>query len=126
MPAMSQERPMPERRKQARSRVYLGCRITTDPRLTGLDGVVRNTSDTGARLAVPAAAPLPDCFELHIPRRQSACVVRTRWRRRDEVGVEIEAAQPDAAPISLALARRIKLAEAENARLKRLLAGLSE
>jgi hypothetical protein len=125
MPAMSQEHPMPERRKQARSRVYLGCRITTDRRLTGLDGVVRNTSETGARLAVPAAEPLPDRFELHIPRRQSACVVRTRWRRHDAVGVEIEAAQPDSAPVSLALARRIRLAEAENARLKRLLSGLS-
>ena len=123
---MSQKRTMPERRKQARSRVYLGCRITTDRRLTGLDGVVRNTSDAGARLAVPATATIPNQFELYIPSRKTACVVRTRWRRRDEVGVEIEAVQPDAAPISLALARRMKLAEAENARLKRLLAGLSE
>ena len=123
---MSQKRTMPERRKQARSRVYLGCRITTDPRLTGFDGVVRNTSDAGARLAVPATATIPNQFELYIPHRQTACVVRTRWRRCDEVGVEIEAAQPDAAPISLALARRAKLAEAENARLKRLLAEPSE
>jgi hypothetical protein len=126
MSAMSQKRTMPERRKQARSRVYLGCRITTDARLTGLDGVVRNTSDAGARLAVPATATIPNQFELYIPHRQTACVVRTRWRRCDEVGVEIEAAQPDAAPISLALARRAKLAEAENARLKRLLAEPSE
>jgi hypothetical protein len=125
MSAMSQERTMPERRKQTRTRVYLGCRITTDPRLTGFDSVVRNTSDAGARLAVPATATIPDQFELHIPRRQTACMVRTRWRRRDEVGVEIEAAQPGAAPISLALARRVKLAEAENARLVRLLAGPS-
>jgi hypothetical protein len=117
---------MPERRKQARSRVYLGCRITTDRRLTGLDCVVRNTSDTGARLAVPATAALPDRFELYIPRRQTACVVRARWRRRDEVGVEIEAAQPGAEPVSLALARRVRLAEAENARLKRLLAELGD
>jgi PilZ domain len=126
MPAMSQQRPMPERRKQARSRVYLGCRITTDRRLTGLDCVVRNTSDTGAQLAVPATTPLPDRFDLYIPRRQTACVVRTRWRRRDEVGVEIEPAQPGTAPVSLALARRAKLAEAETARLKRLLAELSD
>ena len=115
---------MPERRKQARSRVYLGCRITMDRRLTGLDCVVRNTSDTGARLAVPATAVLPDRFELYIPRRQTACVVRARWRRRDEVGVEIEATQPGTAPVSLAFARRVKLAEAENAHLKRLLAEL--
>jgi hypothetical protein len=126
MSAMSQKRTIPERRKQARSRVYLGCRITTDRRLTGLDGVVRNTSDAGARLAVPATATIPDQFELYIPGRQTACVVRTRWRRRDEVGVEIEAVQPGAAPMSLALARRVKLAEAENARLKRLLAELSD
>jgi PilZ domain len=126
MSAMSQKLTMPERRKQARSRVYLGCRITTDPRLTGFDGVVRNTSDAGARLAVPATATIPNQFELYIPHRQTACVVRTRWRRCDEVGVEIEAAQPDAAPISLALARRAKRAEAENARLKRLLAEPSE
>jgi hypothetical protein len=115
---------MPERRKQARSRVYLGCRITTDRRLTGLDCVVRNTSDMGARLAVPATAALPDRFELYIPRRQTTCVVRARWRRRDEVGVEIEPAQPNTAPVSLALARRVKLAEVENARFKRLLAEL--
>ena len=126
MSAMSQKWTMPERRKQARSRVYLGCRITTDPRLTGLDGVVRNTSDAGARLAVPATATIPNQFELYIPHRQTACVVRTRWRRRDEVGVEIEAAQSGAAPIPLALARRVNLAEVENARLKRLLAEPSE
>jgi hypothetical protein len=53
-------------------------------------------------------------------------VVRARWRRRDEVGVEIEAAQPSTAPVSLALARRAKLAEAENAHLKRLLAELGD
>jgi hypothetical protein len=116
---------MPERRKEARARVYLGCRITTDRRLTELDGLVRNTSGTGAQLAVPATALLPDRFELYIPRRKTTCRVRARWRQRDQVGVEIETTQPSAAPVSLALARRIKLAEAENAHLKRLLAELS-
>ncbi len=116
---------MLERRKEARSRVYLGGRITTDRRLTGRDCVVRNTSDTGAQLAVPAAALLPDRFELFIPRRQTTCRVRARWRQRDAVGVEIEAAQAGAAPVSLAAARRGKQIKAENAHLKRLLAELS-
>jgi hypothetical protein len=117
---------MLERRKEARSRVYLGCRITTDRHLTGLDGLVRNTSDTGAQLAVPATTLLPDCFELYIPRRKTTCRVRARWRQRDEIGVEIEPMEPIGAPVPLALARRVKQAEAENVRLKRLLAELSD
>ena len=46
-----------------------------------IDCVVRDTSGVGARLVVPNATLLPDTFELHIPSRQSAYRVRTRWRR---------------------------------------------
>jgi hypothetical protein len=114
---------VPERRKEGRSPSYLGGQITTDRRLIAIDCVVRNTSGAGARLAVPHATLLPDEFELHIPKKNCAYRVRACWRRTEEVGVEIVPLEVADAPIPLTLARRLKILEAENAALKRRLAG---
>jgi hypothetical protein len=110
-----------ERRKEGRSPAYLGGQITTDRRLIAIDCVVRNTSGAGARLVVPHATLLPDVFELHIPKKNSAYRVRTCWRGADDVGVEIMPLEADDAPVPLTLARRLKILEAENAALKRQL-----
>ena len=114
---------MEERRKEGRSPAYLGGQITTDRRLISIECVVRNTSGTGARLAVPHATLLPDVFELHIPKKNCAYRVRTAWRGADDVGVEIMPLDAVDAPIPLTLARRLKILEAENAALKRQLSG---
>ena len=114
---------MQERRKEGRSLSYLGGQITTERRLISIDCVVRNTSESGARLAVPHARLLPDVFELHIPKKNAAYRVCTRWRGTDEVGVEIAPLDTTDAPIPLTLARRLKILEAENAALRRQLAG---
>jgi hypothetical protein len=97
--------------------------ITTDRREIAIDCLVRNASGDGVKLVVPNTTSLPDQFELHIPRWQGAYRVRARWRQLEEVGVEIERPQQSAAPVPLALARRVKQLEAENAALKRRLAG---
>jgi hypothetical protein len=112
-----------ERRKEARSPSYLGGQITTDRRLIAIDCVVRNTSGAGARLVVPHATLLPDVFELHIPKKNSAYRVHTRWRGAGDVGVEVMPLDATEAPIPLTLARRLKVLEAENAALRRQLAG---
>jgi hypothetical protein len=118
---MEQQFPQPERRKHQRSPAYMGGQITTDRRLISIDCVVRNMSGAGAKLVVPNATLLPDEFELHIAKRETASRVRARWRRERELGVEIVPLAAEQAPVPLALARRIKRLEAENAGLKRRL-----
>lgn len=115
---------MEERRKDQRLPAYFGGRITTDAKLTSIDCIVRNTCGTGAKVAVPNTISLPDEFELHIPIKGSAHRVEARWRRYGEIGVEI--VQAAGAPVPLALARKIKQLETENAALKRRVADLSE
>jgi hypothetical protein len=116
------ERPMQERRKEGRSPSYLGGQITTDRKLIAVDCIVRNTSGAGARLVVSSATLLPDTFELHIPRKNSAARVRARWRNADHVGVQVVPLAAGDSPVPLELARRIKRLEAENAGLRRRLA----
>ena len=118
---MEQQSPRQERRKRQRSPSYMGGQITTDRRLISIDCVVRNMSGAGAKLVVPNATLLPDEFELHIAKRESASRVRARWRRERELGVEVISLAASDAPVPLALARRIKRLEAENAGLKRRL-----
>ncbi|HLH89172.1 MAG TPA: PilZ domain-containing protein [Xanthobacteraceae bacterium] len=111
----------PDRRKQPRSPAYMGGLITTDRRLIAIDCVVRNMSGAGAKLRVANATLLPEEFELHIAKTETASRVRTRWRREHELGVEIIPLAAHDAPVPLALARRIKRLEAENAGLKQRL-----
>jgi hypothetical protein len=112
---------MEERRKAGRSPSYLGGQITTDRKLIAMDCVVRNTSHAGARLVVPTAALLPDVFELHIPRKNTAYRVCARWRSAEAVGVEVVPLAAEDAPVPLTLARRMKRLEAENADLRQRL-----
>jgi hypothetical protein len=113
---------MQERRKERRSPAYLGGQITTDRRLIAIDCLVRNTSGAGARLVVPHATLLPEEFELHIPRKNSAYRVRACWRRLEDVGIEIMPLAACDAPVPLALARRVRTLETENAGLRKQLA----
>ncbi|HUI96329.1 MAG TPA: PilZ domain-containing protein [Xanthobacteraceae bacterium] len=112
---------MQERRKEGRSPAYLGGQITTSRRLTTIDCVVRNTSGAGARLLLPNTTLLPETFELHIPRKNSAYRVKARWRRLEDVGVEIVPFDASDAPIPITLARRIRRLEQENAGLRKRL-----
>lgn len=108
-----------ERRKDGRAPSYLGGQITTDRKLIAIDCVVRNTSGAGAKLVVADATLLPDIFELHIPRKNTAYRVRARWRHDGDVGVEVMSLAADASPVPLELARRIKRLETENTDLRR-------
>jgi hypothetical protein len=100
----------------------LGGSISAGHGLIATNCVVRNTSATGARLIVVDPTRLPDAFKLRIPRKKQAYQARVRWRRRDHVGVEIAPFAATDVPVPLAMARRIKDLEAENAALRRQLA----
>jgi hypothetical protein len=54
---------------------------------TRLDCIIRNVSDTGAKLEVAKVAGIPDVILLHAPgHRPQTC--RVAWRALKELGVE--------------------------------------
>jgi len=69
-----------------RQRTLKGARIVMNDGFSTLDVLVRNLSETGARLKVSSIVGIPDRFELRFDDgRQFNC--RTVWRRTDEIGV---------------------------------------
>jgi hypothetical protein len=116
---------MQERRKEQRWPAYLGARITFAPRRDTVDCLVRNTSTTGVRLVLDRAVLLPDEFSLQIAKHRIEYTVRTRWRRFNDVGVELARGEADE-PIDLELARRMRDLEVSNTTLKRRLADMTE
>lgn len=123
-----------EHRREARQRVFLKGRVIFNNGASSMDCLVRDMSTTGARLALSESATLPEVFELYIPQKDRSFRATLRWRREDGVGLTFGdeaakpasvAAAPDAAPdASLSiLLRRVGELEAENATLRRLLAG---
>lgn len=113
-----------ERRNTQRIRSLLKGQIRFNHGMANLECVVRNISGTGARLAVSESVTLPEEFELHIPQKGQTFQARLRWRRADEIGCEFEfaaASSKDGDPAELV--KRIAALEAENAELRRQLAG---
>jgi len=78
---------MQERRKNLRSRCYLGGRIIFDQRFSDVDCLVRNLAQNGARLTFASPSVLPAAFTLKIPQRQESLAVSLAWRTEGEAGV---------------------------------------
>ncbi|MDP4025340.1 PilZ domain-containing protein [Methylobacterium sp. NEAU 140] len=122
-----------DNRREPRQRVFLKGRITFNNGASSFDCLVRDLSGLGARLALSETASLPEAFDLYIAQKDRTYRSMLRWRRQDGIGVTfVEAAQPAAQPAaepaggdaSVAfLLRRIGELEAENAALRRMLAG---
>ena len=129
-----------EHRNEVRQRVFLKGRILFNNGASSFDCLVRDFSSSGARLAFSETTTLPDVFDLYIPQKERTYRSTLRWRRADGVGVTFagEAAKPvppaaaaaadenvTDASLSLLL-RRVSELEAENAALRRLLAGMAQ
>lgn len=116
----------PDRRKEQRSPSYLGGRLTFSQQNLSADCVVRDQSEGGALLFVDGAERVPDAFDLTIAKTKAAYRVRTRWRNRDALGVEIT--ERHAAPTrpDAFQGDRILRLKIENERLKRRLRDLEE
>jgi hypothetical protein len=110
-----------ERRQTARRRVCLGGRVRVAVFLPEINCVVRDVSLGGARIGVPPAAMLPDCFDLFIPCRNETRRVFVAWRAGTTIGIAF--AQTRAASELDALARRLADSEAEAARRRAALLG---
>ena len=127
---MSQSAPNldPNQRIAPRVRTLIAARIAFNNGQSTLDCLIRNLSDTGAKLTFSAAVTLPDCFDLMIPQKGVTRRVRVAWRRDQEIGVRFEetAATEHAGSDVVALKRRIRELEAEVTRLQSRILQLTE
>jgi hypothetical protein len=77
-----------ERRGSARQRAVLrGC-VYYNKRGAAADCLIRDVSDSGARLELSENVVIPDLIELYIPKKGETYHARVLWRRGNEVGVE--------------------------------------
>ena len=127
-----------EHRRESRHKVFLKGRITFNNGASSFDCLVRDMSVSGARLALSETATLPEAFDLHIPQKDKTVRASLRWRREDGVGIVVNggdeaarvagatAPEPTADASVALLLRRVSELEAENAALRRLLAGTAQ
>ncbi|MCI3181620.1 PilZ domain-containing protein [Caulobacter sp. CCUG 60055] len=75
-----------QRWRTSRQRRLFACRIVFGPGAFTLDGMIRDVSDSGARIRLPSPMPLPKSFRVIL--RDGVCQeTETVWRRGQELGV---------------------------------------
>ena len=119
-----------EQRQDIRKRTFLKGRILFNKGASSMDCLIRDLSETGARLELSETSTLPEVFELYIPQKDATFRSSLRWRRDGAVGIAFaetrKSAAPEPAPLPDAsvsvLLRRIAELEAENAALRSVLA----
>jgi hypothetical protein len=75
-----------ERRRGARSRVFKGAKIFLG-KSSIIDCVVRNVTNSGARIHMPNTVDLPEAFDLTLDGGYSFRTCRVVWRSVTEAGV---------------------------------------
>lgn len=111
---------MRDRRSSKRQKSFLQGRIFYNNRRTSVDCLVRDISDTGAKLVFSGAVTIPDVLELHLSNKADPCRARVQWRRGNEAGVDFETNTGAASAESAAnLFGRVLKLESECASLKR-------
>lgn len=111
---------MIERRNEPRLRSLLGAQVSFNRRQSTMDCVVRNIGRHGAMVEFPHTALMPAQFTLHIPHRDEVRSARVVWRRSRQVGVALSDVEAETG-VPIEHARRIRMLENENRRLRRRL-----
>jgi len=119
--------PMAEESRDAvRQRTLLKGMLYYDNRRASIECVIRDMSDSGARLSFEHPVTVPDNVELFIPHKQQTLHANVRRRTPNEIGIAFEvepAAEPRRANDD-ELQKRVKTLETEIGALKRLVARL--
>lgn len=111
---------MSDNRYAQRSRTFLKAEIELNRGLSTLGCIVKDLSDTGARILVSEGIALPETFRIHLPKPDRWVEATLRWRRGEYIGVQFDEV-PQAHEPEQTDAERIKRLEADNARLRRML-----
>jgi hypothetical protein len=110
-----------------RQRTFLKGTVYYDNRRASIECVVRDLSDSGARLTFDHPATIPDNIELFIQQKQQTLRAQVRRREPNEIGIafEIERSLEPRRASDAELQQRIETLEAEIKALKRLVAKLT-
>ena len=110
-----------------RQRTFLKGTVYYDNRRVSIECIIRDLSDSGARLTFDHPATIPDNIELFIQQKQQTLRACVRRREPYEIGVafEIERALEPRRATDAELQRRVEMLEAEIKALKRLVAKLT-
>ena len=115
---------MVERRAVSRQKSFLQGRIYFNHRRSSVDCLIRDFSESGARLRFAESANVPEAIELYIPNKEETHRARVEWRIGNEVGVSFgnEIQSPSVAPEAAQgdLSTRVQRLEAEIATLRRM------
>jgi PilZ domain len=114
---------MKDRRTASRQRSFLQGRIFYNNRRSSVDCLIRDISDTGAKLKFSESITVPEAMELYIPNKDEFRRARVQWRFGGEMGIAFgeEGEAPVFAPApSSDVAARMQKLETEIALLKRL------
>jgi len=79
-----------DKRKSGRRRQFLRGFVRLPQNNTAIDCLVRDISETGAKLRFRCTTPMPEFFELHIPSTGQLAKSKLRWNSGREVGISFE------------------------------------
>jgi hypothetical protein len=115
-----------EARRAMRIRTFLQARISYGDGAMSIACTVNQLSDTGARITLPTSCALPELFDLAIPQRGVVRKAKFVWRKDDQLGVDfLDTDESHAATAPGDPHARIKVLEAENARLRAQIGALT-
>lgn len=89
MSALSQSAASQERRSAIRRRTLLAGKIAYDGGAVSMDCTIRNLSETGALIRLPAPLPLPRRLQLLCAHEQAAFDAEVIWRNDLHVGLRL-------------------------------------
>ena len=114
---------MGERRGLRRSKSFLRGFVYISRKRGALACLIRDLSDSGARIIFSENVTLPDAVELYIPHREQTFRARVQWRRKSEIGLAFAepARGPEAAPTAADVIQRMAMLEAEITSLRAVL-----
>lgn len=115
---------MQDKRGAHRSRTFLKADIDINGGLSSLSCIVKDISESGARIALSDGVVLPEHFRIRLPKPDRWVGASVRWRRGDFVGVHFEGSHEAIVAPGEAVqsdAERIRFLEGEVSRLRRML-----
>ena len=85
---------MNERRSLGRHKTFIKGRIYFNNKLSSMDCIVRDVTNSGGRLEVSESVALPDSFELYFPNKDEHFRAQVEWRKGNNLGVSWSPEQP--------------------------------
>lgn len=79
-----------EQRKAERRRVFKLGRIVLNGSGASYDCIIRDLSEAGAQIGIPARIHLPNRFRLHLLSDGTMVQARFAWRRGDRLGISFD------------------------------------